>query len=226
MLKNILITSLRNFIRNRIFSLINLIGLSVSMSLGMLIIMIIKDQMAFDDFHKDSERIYRVNTHLLHPEWGNIDFASAPLPIGQALRDDYSFSENTVRINRELNGDATYLNVNVPLKGIFVDPSFLEMFNFPFLKGDPATALVAPNSLVLTKRTAEKVFGTTEPIGQIISLKGRGDFTITGVLQEFKNKTHFEFEMLCSMSTLPVLERNGAVSATLDNWSAYYNNYV
>ena len=226
MLKNILITSLRNFFRNRIFSLINLIGLSVSMSLGMLIIMIIKDQFAFDNFHNDSDRIYRVNTRVLHPEWGSIDFASAPLSIGQVLKDEYSFSENTVRINRELNGDATYLNVNVPLKGILVDPSFLEVFNFPFLKGDPATALIAPNSLVLTKRAAEKVFGTTEPIGQVISLKGRGDFTITGVLQEFKNKTHFEFEMLCSISTLPVFEKDRAVGPTLDNWSAYYNNYV
>lgn len=101
------------------------------MSLGMLIIMIIKDQYSFDNFHKDSDRIYRVNTRLLHPEWGSIDFASAPLPIGQALKDDYSFSENTVRVNRELNGDATYKNVNVPVKGLYVDPSFLEVFNFP-----------------------------------------------------------------------------------------------
>src|SRR5688572_18487784 len=109
MIKNILITSLRNFFRNRIFSLINLIGLSVSMSLGMLIIMIIKDQLAFDNFHKDSDRIYRVNTRVLHPEWGSIEFASAPLPVGQALNDEYSITENVVRINRQLYGDATYL---------------------------------------------------------------------------------------------------------------------
>lgn len=226
MLKNILITSLRNFFRNRIFSLINLIGLSVSMSLGMLIIMIIKDQFAFDNFHKDSDRIYKVNTRVNHPEWGRIDFASAPLPIGQVLKDEYSFTENVVLINKQLYGDATWMNVNVPLKGLIADPSFLKVFNFPFLKGDPATALAAPNSLVLTKQSAEKVFGTTEPIGQIISLKGRGDFTITGVLQEFDGKTHFEFEMLCSISTLPVLERSGAVSPTPGNWSTYYNNYV
>ncbi|MCW5912461.1 MAG: ABC transporter permease [Cyclobacteriaceae bacterium] len=226
MIKNILITSLRNFFRNRIFSLINLIGLSVSMSLGMLIIMIIKDQFAFDNFHKDSDRIYRVNTLLLHPEWGTVDFASAPLSVGRTLKDDYSFSENTVRINRELNGDATYMNVNVPVKGLLVDPSFLEVFNFPFQKGNPATALALPNSLVLTKQTAEKIFGTTDPIGQTISIARYGDFTITGVLQEFASKTHFEFEVLCSISTLPVLEKNKAVSHSLDNWSAYYNNYV
>jgi putative ABC transport system permease protein len=226
MLKNILITSLRNFFRNRVFSLINLIGLSVSMSLAMLIIMIIKDQLAYDNFHEDRDRIYRVNTNLLHPEWGAIDFASTPLSIGRVLKDDYSFTENTVRINRELMGDATYLNVNVPIKGLLVDPSFLEVFNFPFQKGDPLTALTSPNSLVLTKQAAEKIFGTVDPIGQTISLGRHGEFTVTGVLKELENKTHFDFEMLCSMSTLPVLEKSKTMNPSLDNWSAYYNNYV
>jgi putative ABC transport system permease protein len=226
MFKNIVLTSLRNFFRNRIFSLINLIGLAVSMSLGMLIIMIIRDQFQFDNFHKDGDRIYRVNTIMLHPDWGPIDFANTPLSVGRVLKEDYSFAENVVRINRQLYGDATYMNVSVPLRGLIADPSFLEVFNFPFEKGDQKTALSSPNSLVLTKQTAEKIFGSAEPIGQTISIKGHGDFTVTGVLKEFENKTHFDFGMLCSMSTLPILERNGSVTPTLDNWSAYYNNYV
>ncbi|MFM9986364.1 MAG: ABC transporter permease, partial [Flavobacteriales bacterium] len=188
--------------------------------------MIIKDQLAFDKSHKDRDRIYRVNTHLLHPEWGTIDFASTPLSIGRVLKDDYSFTENTVRVNRELMGDATYRNVNVPIKGLLVDPSFLDLFNFPFQKGDPSTALTSPNSLVLTIQAAEKIFGTVDPIGQTISIGRHGEFTITGVLQELKDKTHFDFEMLCSISTLPVLEKSKSVSPSLDNWSAYYNNYV
>lgn len=226
MLKNILVTSLRNFFRNKSFSLINLIGLSVSMSLAMLIIIIIKEQYTFDNFHKDSDRIYRVNTQLIHPEWGNIEFASAPLPLGQALRDEYSFSENVVRVNRELVGEATYANVNVGMKGLIVDPSFLEVFNFPFDKGNAASSLIAPNSLVLTTQAAEKIFGRNDAIGQTISLTGFGEFTVTGVLKEFQSKTHFDFEMLCSISTLPSLEKNKAVNPLLNNWSAYYNNYV
>src|SRR5687768_6472257 len=124
MLRNILVTSLRTFFRNRIFSLINLIGLSVSMSLAMLIIMIIREQYTFDNFHQDSDRIYRVNTKLLHPEWGAVDFASAPLPVGQAIKEDYAFSENVVRVSRQLYGDASYMNVTVPLRGLIVDASF------------------------------------------------------------------------------------------------------
>lgn len=226
MLKNIVITSLRNFFRNKTFSLINLIGLSVSMSLCMLIITIIKEQYSFDNFHKDSDQVYRINTHLLHSEWGTIDLASAPLPLGQVLKESYSFSENVVRVNRQFYQDATYLNVNVPLKGLFVDPSFLQVFNFPFEKGNTATALTGSNGLVLTKQTAEKIFGTTDPLGQTISIKGYGEFTITGVLQDLIGKTHFEFEALCSISTLSILEKKNIVSTSLDNWSAFPNNYV
>ena len=226
MLKNILITSLRNFFRNRTFSLINLVGLSVSMSLGMLIITIIKDQFAFDNFHKDSNRIYRVNTRVLHHEWGSIDFASAPSPVGEVLMEEYPFIENVVRMNRQLYGEATFGNVNVPLKGLIADPSFLEVFNFPLQQGNPSTALDAPNSLVLTKQAAEKVFGNSNALGQVIFIKGLGDFTITGVLQEFGGKTHFEFEMLCSSSTIPVLEKSGALTSSPSQWSTYFGSYV
>lgn len=226
MLKNIVITSLRNFFRNKTFSLINLIGLSVSMSLSMLIITIIKEQYSFDTFHSNSDQVYRLNTHLLHSEWGTIDLASAPLPLGQVIKDDYSLTENVVRVNRQFYRNAIYSNVSVALKGLFVDPSFLQVFNFPFEKGDPASALINPNGLVLTKQTAERIFGTIDPLGQTISVKGFGEFTITGVLQEMPGKTHFEFEALCSMSTLPILEKNNEVSAYLENWSAFNDSYV
>lgn len=226
MLRNIIITSLRSFFRNKSFSLINLIGLSVSMSLGMLIIMIIQDQLSFDNFHRDSDRVYRINTHLLHPDWGRIDFASAPLPIGEVLKDEYSFTENTVRINRELYGDVRYKNITVPVRGLFVDPSFLEVFHFPLEHGNSATALHAPNSLVLTRKSAGKIFGNTDPVGQTITIGELGSFTVTGVLQELPGKTHFDFEILCSIAAIQGLEKSKVMSSTLDNWSAYYNNYV
>ena len=226
MLRNVIITSLRSFFRNKSFSLINLIGLSVSMSLGMLIIMIIQDQLSFDNFHKDPDRVYRINTQLLHPDWGKIDFASSPLPISEVLMDEYSFIENTVRINRELIGDVHYKNITVPVRGLFADPSFLEIFNFPLEQGSSVSALHAPNSLVLTRQSAEKIFGNTDPIGQTITIGKLGSFTVTGVLQELPGKTHFDFEILCSTAAIQGLEKSKVMSSTVDNWSAYYNNYV
>jgi putative ABC transport system permease protein len=230
MLKNILTTALRNILRHRTFSLINLIGLSVSMSLAMLIILIVKEQYTFDNFHRDSDRIYRVNTRAIKVEGYTWDLASAPLPLGNAISDHYTFTEKVVRVNRFFLGDVTHGNVNVPMQGLLVDPSFLEVFTFPLLKGNPATALTEPNSLILTQQAAEKIFGKSDPLGQTLSVSGYGDFIVTGVLKEFESKTHFEFEMLGSTMALPAIEktrdRRIVYETSLDNWNNYFTNYI
>ena len=206
--------------------MINMIGLSVSMSLSMLIILIVKEQLTYDNFHQNADRIYRVNTRALRVEGGGEPYASAPLPIGRVLKEDYTFTENVVSISRRLNGDATYGNVNVPLQGLITDPSFLQVFNFQLEKGNPATALSEPTNLILTKASAEKIFGSQEPLGQTISLNGYGEFTITGVLKEFPGKTHFDFEALASTTALPKWEKDGIVDESIDNWNNYYGNYI
>ena len=183
MLKSILTTAIRNIFRNRSFSIINLAGLSVSMSLGLLIIMVISEQFTYDNFHVDAERIYRVNTMALRTEGGSEPYASTPLPIGHVLKEDYTFAEQVVRINSGLNGDVLYGNVNVPIRGLFADPSFLEVFNFPMETGNPATALTEPNRIVLTHEAAEKIFGKNEPLGQNVTLVGYGEFQVSGVLR-------------------------------------------
>jgi putative ABC transport system permease protein len=168
MFRSIITTAFRNIARNKSFSFINLFGLSVGMSLGLLIIMVIKEQYAFDSFHYDSDRIFRVNTRAFRVSGGSEDYASVPLPVGTALMENYSFVDKVVRINRNLRGDAVYGNVNVPLAGLIADQSFFEVFNFPFEKGNPATALNEANGIVLTNESAQKIFGQTDPLGQSI----------------------------------------------------------
>ncbi len=226
MFKSIITTAIRNILRNKAFSIINLIGLSVSMSLAMLIILIVKEQMTFDNFHNDGNRIYRVNTMALRVDGDTEPYASTPFPLGQALKDEYTFAENVVTLNRRLNGDATYGNVNVPLSGLIADPSFLQVFNFELQKGNASTALSQPSNLILTQQAAERIFGTQEALGQTLSISGYGEFTITGVLKKFPGKTHFEFEALASTTALPVWEKDGVVGQSLDNWTNYYGSYV
>lgn len=196
----------------------------------MLIILIVKEQYTFDNFHKDSEQLYRVNTRTAYTQGYTIDYASAPLPLGNAISDSYTFTENVIRVNRYFNGEANHGNVTVSMNGLMVDPSFLEVFNFPLQKGNAATALAEPNGLVLTKRSAEKIFGTSDPIGQTLLISGYGDFIVTGVLEEFASKTHFEFEMLGSLSALPAIEKGkdkkNVFETSLDNWNNYYTNYI
>jgi len=99
------------------------------------------------------------------------------------------------------------------MNGLMVDPSFLEVFNFPLQKGSSATALAEPNSLVLTQQAAEKIFGKSDPIGQTLTISSCGDFIVTGVLQEFASKTHFEFEMLGSLTATPPMRPSVSCSA-------------
>ncbi len=226
MFKSIVITALRNIVRNRTFSLINLIGLSVSMSIGLLIITVIQEQYTYDDFHKDADRIFRVNTRALRAEGGEEPYASVPFPVGRVLEEEYAFVDAVVRINRSLNGDAVYRNVNVPIHGLITDQSFLSVFNFPLVTGDAATALKDPNSLILTAAAAEKIFGNQPPLGQTLSIPGYGEFQVTGVLEKFQGRTHFDFEVLVSTASLALFEKDRIIEPTLDNWNNYYGSYV
>jgi len=226
MVKNILLTAVRNIFRNRTFSLINIVGLSVAMSLSLLIITVIQEQFTFDTFHADSDRIFRLNTRALRKDGGTEPYASVPYPLGVSLASDYSFSEEVVKVNNRLNGDATVGNTTVPVHGLFADPSLLSVFNFPLEKGDKSTALGSPSGLVLTHESAIRLFGQHDPLGKSVSIQGYGDFQVTGVLAPLPGRTHFEFEILGSTSRLPLLEKDHVIGATLDNWNNYYSSYV
>lgn len=226
MIKSIFFTSLRNIFRHPVFSFINVFGLAVSMSLGMLIILIISEQYAFDNFHKDEDRIYRINTQAIRTQGSSEGYASSPYVMGTAFKEGYSFAEEVVRINNNLNGDVVYQNITVPVHGFFADPSFLSIFNFKLEKGNPSTALNEPDAIILTQETAKRFFGNNDPMGKIITFKGNRDYTVKGVFETFPGKTHFEFEAIASTAALAGLEKTQSVMASLQNWNNYYTNYV
>src|SRR6188474_2468735 len=200
MIKNYIKIAIRNIWANKTFSFINIAGLSVSMSLGLLIILIVKEQSSFDGFHNDVDRIYRVDTKALRVGGGSEDYASVSLTLATVLKNNYSFTEEIVRFNRRLNPDIVYGNTRVPISGLFADPSFFKVFNFKLEKGNPANALSSPEGLVVTQESAKKIFGNEDPMGKTVELRGYGNFKVTGVLEKFEGKTHFEFEVLASMN--------------------------
>lgn len=225
MFKSILITSIRNFARNRSFSLINLIGLSISMSLSLLIIVLVRQQFTFDKFHSDSELIYRINTKAIRKSGGSESYASSPLALGSVLQNDYTFIEKTVRMSRSLGGDVQFGYTIVPYDGMFVDPSFFEVFNFDLEKGSTKNALSNPNSIVVAHHAVDKIFGDVDPIGKTVTLVGFGEFVVTGVVATPPGSTHIDFEILGSTLLLPLLEKQEIVSAQTNNWNNYYSGY-
>lgn len=187
MLKSHLKIAGRNLLRNKVYTGINVLGLSLSIACAVLIFSLVKYHSSFDIFHPDSERIYRFVTEK-HRETVDLD-RSTPAPLGKIFRDDYSFAEKVARI-------CTFEDVQISIKtgqdnkrfkeeeGVaFTEPAFFEIFNFPLQEGNFKSLLQNPNSAILTQEMAEKYFGKENPIGKTFTLDNNLVFTVEGILK-------------------------------------------
>ena len=226
MLKNYITTALRHFWKNKSFSSINIAGLALSMAVCLLLIMLIKDANAYDKFHPNSDRVYRINTEALRKGGGTEPYASSPYIVGATLASNYTGIEAWTMFNSGFNGDITADDRKFSFNMHFTNAEFFKLFGFTFKEGDAVTALNEPYSIVLTKELNDKLFPNSNAIGKTVDVGGTGLFKVTGVLNAFPGKTHFEFQALASFSTIPSLEKNNNVTATTNNWNNYYTNYT
>ncbi len=225
MVKNFIKVALRNLARHKAFSFINIAGLAVSMSVCLLIIMIVKDQMSFDRFHSNLDRIYRINTDVHRPNGEREPYAGAPMVIAPTLLEDYTIAEEAVRIRRGFSGDLSTDQSIIPVSGLYTDQSFFNVFDFSLKIGNRDKVLTEPFSVVLTTETAEKFFKDENPLGQTMTLNAR-QYTVTGVLEKLPGKTHIEFEALASFNSVEVFESKAPGSFSTDNWTNLYSGYV
>src|SRR4030095_7011576 len=214
MLKNYFIIAWRNLRKNKLFSFINIIGLSLAIPFSLMSLIQVQNAYELDNFHKDRDRIYRIIT-IEKPSNASITkLASTPFLLADKLK-DYPFVEKETKIVRdyswELSNRLKTLNVNT----IYVEPSFFEMFNFPLEKGSLPTA---PNELVITKEKSEQFFGDADPIGKTLTHATYGNFKITGVLKPFKRGTQFRSDVMLSMSTYISSHKQ---AAELKGWADY-----
>ncbi|WP_373524111.1 ABC transporter permease [Aquiflexum sp.] len=227
MWKNYLKVAFRNLIRHRTFSFINIFGLAISMSLSLIVIMLVMDQYKFDRHISKKDRIFRVNT--LPDKWKAT--ASTTMAMRNVLLEDYTGIEKAVRIKRGF-GNRSMLDfekdINIPVTGFYTDPEFLEIFELELESGNPATALIDPYSVVLTKETAEKLFTNPNPVGEIIKVGDQGDYKVTGVLKDRPDqKSHIIYDGLASISTIySKAAADTAFKSSLDSWDNIYDGYV
>lgn len=228
MIRNYITVALRNFFKHKFFSAINVIGLAVSMSICMAIIMLVADQMMYDRHNPERDRIFRVNSRLVSNEGVDIsdtDYATTPMPLRQELVENYTGIEKAVRLKRGFGNswlELEHQNVNIPVSGFYADPEVFEMFHYELEQGDPSTALREPFTVVLTKKAARKLFKEENPLGQSLKVGDRGTFTVTGVLKETKNKSHIVFDGLASMASL-----KGQPEENEDNnWSDFWSGWT
>ncbi len=221
MLYNYLKIAIRNVLKHRLFSFINVFGLSFSLATAVIIIMLLADQYSYDAFNSDADRIYRINHTRSDIDNIIAGMATSPMPLGEELMANYPGVDGFTRLYRGFGNDWIKLmqDVNIPLSGFFADPNVFEMFQYELEFGDPQTALLEPYSVVITKATADKLFRQDNPIGEVIEVGELGSYKITGVLKPLKGKSHIKFDGLASIASVPSLVRRDVLSTSLDQWT-------
>ncbi|MBN1221600.1 MAG: ABC transporter permease [Candidatus Aminicenantes bacterium] len=218
MLKNYIKTALRNIRKQKGYSLINIMGLAIGLASCLLILLYVRHELSYDSYHEHADRIYRVVGSF---RLGGVDLAAAtaPAPAAKALIEDYPEVEDAVRFRDSGSfivqyGENSFREQQI----VFADPSFFGFFAIPLIKGNSETALTNPNTLIMSRKTAEKYFGNDEPLGKTVRLDNNQDYKVTGVFDSIPSNTHFHFEILLSM---PSLEESKEQTWFNNNFNTY-----
>lgn len=208
MFKNYFVVTLRNMLKYKFFTAINMIGMTVGIASCLLLMLYVSNELTYDNFHPDADRLYQVD---LHGKVGGQDIriASTCPPMAAALVSDMPEVESSMRIASMRDavfrsGDKMFTERKV----FYVDSNFFQFFGYRLLQGDAITALKEPNSIVLDENLSEKYFGTEDPVGKIIQIGGeRKSYKVTGVVEQAPANSHFDYHALVSASGAEHLRR-------------------
>lgn len=220
MFKNNLIVAWRNIKKGKVYSILNTLGLTAGMAIFILIMLFVWNELSYDRFHKHAALIYRLDSHV-SMENRELGVYSVPAPLGPALAAEFP---EVVRATRLINCNAGIVTIGDRLFEepyvLYAEPSVFDVFSITVMKGDPRTMLAAPLSLVLTEETAEKWFGTVDPMGKMIKLGSQQVFNVTGIIKKMPSNSHLKFNMLASFETI-------SQKVEADSWGAYdYMTYI
>ncbi len=241
MIKNYFIVAFRNLKRNKTFSFINIGGLAIGLAACWMITLYVANEMSYDNYHAKAGRIYRIAQHAT---WngGSFDFAVTPPPMALALKNEYPEIEQTVRLDGEGGGTIVYNEQRLQVGDmLFADSSIFNVFTYHFLYGDAGTALNRPQSIVLTKTLATKIFGDASlALNKTLVLGTNYTNMVTGVIEDVPANSHFTFSALRSMPpemtaaswqnaslyTYILLKENASVKNFTAKLPAFYNKYI
>lgn len=222
MLGSYIKTAMRNLMRHKLFSFINLVGLAISMSVGLLLIAFVFDLRSYDKFHTNGERIYRITSVVTTNREQNSKFGTTSHKTGRLIRQKVSGVEEVAMLRNDFSQDAKVGDRILPVKGFWAEPSLFRVFTFPMLEGNPETALREPYSIVLTQTAAKKLFGDQPALGKAIRFDSL-DYQVTGVMQDVPFFSHLRFEALVSLATAEQLNRN---QKNFTEWTNTASNFV
>jgi len=200
--KNYLKVAIRNILRRKGYSFINIFGLSIGMACFILISLFVLDELSYDKFNEKADHIYRVCYHSRHGS-NEVNMALTPVPMAEALKKDFPEVIESARVRSYGFPVFRYKEKVFSEEKVFwVDNSIFKIFTIPFIQGNPETALEEQNSIVVTKSMAQKYFGEENPIGKSLNSDNRMDYLVTGVVEDVPKNSHFHYDFLASLSTL------------------------
>jgi ABC-type antimicrobial peptide transport system permease subunit len=220
-------TSGRNIFRNQLFSFINIVGLAVSMAVGLLLIAMLHDLWKYDRFHENYDRIYRITSrhqYLLNKnsEFQNEPFATSSPRAAFEIKNTFPGVDDLAILQRDFSGDFTSGDKTIPLSGLWANEGVLSVFSFPLVHGNVQTALKEPFSVLLTQKSAEKLFGETDVVGRTITFNDDREWTVTGVMKDIPVFSHIQFDILGSYKTREIVIENKKYEMAWDNmWDAW-----
>ena len=206
MFRNVLLITIRNMRRYKLYSAINLAGLAVGIACCLMIGLLIVDELQYDRFHQHADRIFRLTT------WIEINHPKANAHLGPRLVEDFPEVEQVVRLARlptktlTVYQDRKFLEEEL----LYATPEFFDVFSFTLVLGDPTTALASPDAIVISQDMAKRYFGDADPIGKPLLMPGRFESTtlqVTGVLDDVPRHSHFAFQGLVSYAANSFGER-------------------
>jgi len=206
MIKNYLKIAVRNLLKHKVYSFINVLGLAVGIAASVLIFLYVVDELRYDRFHANADRIFRITADWSNKGDSKIHQLGTPSVLARTIRDKYPQAEAVTQLVGPL-GDCVVKNKETSFKEMDVfgaEPSFFEVFSFPLIEGDPAAALKEPRTAVVSRALASKCFGNEDPLGKTIEVQAWNEWKtlrITGVAGDVPPNSHFRFEMLVSMTT-------------------------
>jgi putative ABC transport system permease protein len=209
MFRNYLMTALRSINRQKMYSALNITGLAVGLAAFILIALYVQNELSFDRYHENSDRIYR-----LVREGRTL----TPPPLGQALADNFAETEAVARIVQDKNtlvsrGDSHFLENEF----YWVGPEIFKIFTIPFIHGNPDSALREPSSIVISQSSARKYFGDENPLGKTLNINDKMDYKVTGVFVDMPANSHFVMDIM-----VPFEDYFRGTKADITKWTSNY----
>lgn len=230
MLRNYFKIAFRNFVQQKYYSLINTLGLALGIAACILIVLFVRDELSYEQNFAGNQQIYRIVEEF--PMGNHLSkSATIPFPVKKNLMNDFPQITNAAWVFRPSSwgnvpilklGDEEYFEDNF----IFAEPSFLQMYGFKLIKGDPGKVLHGPNELVLTQSAAKKYFGDEDPVGKTLNLNDFRDLEVVGVMEDLPGNTHLDFDMIGSFETFKTFFNNPQFFDTQWVWVAAWTYFT